>query len=66
MAGDGEDTLTIRHDDMFTLPQNAEATLFKGTYGVEMMDPSKFPHVLTDCNFDFAYVPAACQFLDRI
>ncbi len=28
--------------------------------------PASFPTFLTDCHFHFAYVPAACQFLDRI
>jgi hypothetical protein len=40
----GKNALSIRHDDVFSLPQNAKSSLLQSAYCVEMGNPWKFSH----------------------
>ena len=53
MARYSEDSLTVRHDDVFALACNPEAGLFEGSHSIEMIDAGNLGHGLHR-DFDFA------------
>jgi len=44
VARNRHNTNSIRHDDVFTLAQNALASLFPRLHGIEMLDAGNFRH----------------------
>src|SRR4051812_2579432 len=45
VARNRHDTNTVRHDDVFTLTQDAKASLFKSLHGIEVIDAGNLRHV---------------------
>ena len=44
----GQDTSSVRHDDMSSLPENPKACLFQGSYGSQMIHSGQLGHDLPD------------------
>ena len=44
LARNRHNTNSIRHDDVFTLTQNAEASLLQSPHGIEMIDAGNLRH----------------------
>jgi hypothetical protein len=44
VARNRKDALAVRHDDMFTLPQNAESSPLQGPNSVKVGDSWKLAH----------------------
>ena len=42
VARNRHNTNSIRHDDVFTLTENAEASFFQSPHGIEMIDAGNF------------------------
>lgn len=53
VAGNGQDTLAIRHDDMLALTRDPKPRLFEGSHSIEVIDARNLGQGL-DRDFDFA------------